>query len=280
MPDWLKKIPFWILGISTNYHSDWQYLIAASRMSSALSLATLFSVIAIVTKFADLVSLGKPALYLFIAAVVVYALAIIIIRFRAPIFLQEYSDFKAFDEKKHSHRWALWEFHTNLNALKSGFELLPEAVEKKLCINVTTPPSRSRLPLTKAFTGPCVSKAVIVKERDGSSPSYTMCVYHPLNFDRDLIMGFTMSSSVDPSAKKFVLAIREGEDKCDLKVKELFWMVLAAAAKENVVARLFAWAFVRISVLLMILAIIFAVMQTLAAPPAAPSAPSFFRYYA
>jgi hypothetical protein len=276
VPKWLKKLPFWILGISTNYHFDWQYVIAASRMNSALSLATLFSIIAIVTKFTDLVNLGNQALYLFISAVVIYALALVIIRFRAPVFLQEYADFKAFDDKKHSHRWALWELHTNLTLLKSGFGLLPEAVEKKLCVDVTTPPARSRLPTAKAFTGPCVTKTVTVEQRDKSLPTYTMCVHQPLNFDRDLIMGFTLKSSLDPVTKKFVLAIREGDTNRDLKVKELFWMILTAAAKENVVARWFAWAFVRIAVLLLILAIIFAVTHTLTAPPAKPSAPCCF----
>ena len=58
---------FSVEGVANNFRSDWQFLIAASRINSALSLATLFSLVAIVTKFADLVNLGTPALICFIS---------------------------------------------------------------------------------------------------------------------------------------------------------------------------------------------------------------------
>ncbi len=103
-------------------------------MSSALSLATLFSAIAILTKITDLANLGWPALGCFILAVTVYAMAILVIRLRAPAFLQEYSDYKAYDDKKHSHRWILWQFYTSLLTLNAGFKLLHETVEKKLSV--------------------------------------------------------------------------------------------------------------------------------------------------
>jgi len=76
-----------------------------------LSPATLFALIAIVTKFADLVNPGEPALYCFIAAAIFHAAAILIIKARAPRILQEYPDYKSFDEKKHSHWWILWRFY-------------------------------------------------------------------------------------------------------------------------------------------------------------------------
>src|SRR5262245_55830669 len=53
---------FSVEGVAKNFRFDWQFLIATSRINSALSLATLFSLLAIVTKFADLVNLGMPAL--------------------------------------------------------------------------------------------------------------------------------------------------------------------------------------------------------------------------
>ncbi|WP_320292967.1 hypothetical protein [Mesorhizobium humile] len=245
-------------------------------MSSALSLATLFSLIAIVTKFTDLVNLGRPALYCFIFAAIAYALAILVIRFRAPAFLQEYPDYKSFDDKKHSHRWVLWQFHTNLIALKGGFKLLPQTVEKKLSVNVTTPPGRTRLPVVTAFVGPSIEKDTPLKNPDGSTVTYKMRVHDPLNFDRDLIMGFTMMSNIDNVERKYVLAIREDDAKCDLKCKELFWIILTAAAKENTYSRWFAWALVRLSVLLLIFAVIVAVVHALWLP--APNAPSSFKY--
>jgi hypothetical protein len=265
---------FSVEGVAKNFRSDWQFLIAASRMSSALSLATLFSVIAIVTKFADLVNLGTYALACFIAAVVCYAVAIVIIKVRAPQIIQEYPDFKSYDDKKHSHRWVLWQFYHAIQSLEHGFKLLEETVAKRLSTDVATM-SRSRLPLTAAFRGNCLGKSVEIKQRDGSTPIYDFCVYEPLNFDRDLIMGFTMKSSADGIERKYVLPVRESDVKLDWKVKELFWIVLTEAAKENPVSRWVAWSLVRLAGALLFLAVGLAVSHVLLNPK--PQTPSLFQ---
>jgi hypothetical protein len=262
---------FSVEGVAKSFRSDWQFLIGASRMSSALSLATLFSVIAIVTKFADLVNLGIYALGCFIAAVVCYGVAIGIIKFRAPQILQEYPDFKSYDDKKHSHRWVLWQFYHAIQSLQHGFKLLEETVAKKLSKDVAAM-SRSRLPLTASFNGNCLAKSVEITQPDGSTPTYDFCVHEPINFDRDLIMGFTMKSSADGIERKYVLPIRESDEKLDLKVKELFWIVLTEAAKENPVSRWFAWSLVRLAGALLILAVGLAVGHVLLTPkPQTPS---------
>lgn len=268
---------FLVEGVAKSFRSDWQFLIGASRMSSALSLATLFSVIAIVTKFADLVNLGIYAVCCFIAAVVCYAVAIGIIKFRAPQILQEYPDFKTYDDKKHSHRWVLWQFYHEIQSLEHGFKLLEETVAKKLSKDVTTM-SRSRLPLTASFKGNCLAKSVKITQPDGSTPTYDFCVHEPINFDRDLIMGFTMKSSADGIERKYVLPIRESDEKLDLKVKELFWIVLTEAAKENPVSRWFAWSLVKLAGALLILAVGLAVGHVLLTPKPQTPSPCCFQY--
>lgn len=263
---------FSVEGVANNFRSDWQFLIAASRINSALSLATLFSLVAIVTKFADLVNLGTPALICFIVAAVGYALAVVIIKSRAPKILQEYPDYKAYEDKKHSHRWILWQFYHAVQTLENGAKLLQETIEKKLSSDVAAL-SRSRLPLNASFGGTCIAKSVTITQRDGSAPTYDMCVYAPYNFDRDLILGFTIKSSVDGVERKYVLPIREGDPKIDLKIKELFWITLTEAAKEDPVSRWIAWTLVRASGLLLIGAVILAVAHVLSTPkPITPAA--------
>ena len=272
-----RTYSFSVEGVAKSFRSDWQFLIEASRMSSALSLATLFSVIAIVTKFADLVNLGTYALSFFIAAVACYAVAIGIIKFRAPQILQEYPDFKSYDDKKHSHRWALWQFYHEIQTLEHGFKLLQETVAKKLSKDVVAM-SRSRLPLTASFKGNCLAKSVEITQPDGSTPTYDFCVHEPINFDRDLIMGFTMKSSADGIQRKYVLPIRENDEKLDLKIKELFWIVLTEAAKENPVSRWIAWSLVRLAGALLILAVGLAVGHVLLSPKPQTSSPCCFQY--
>lgn len=121
-----------IEGVASNFRSDWQYIIAASRINSALSLVTLFSVLAVVTKFADLKNLGTTALYTLIASSIIYLVALVIIKLRAPKFLQDFQDYKGYEDKKNSHRWILWQFYHNLTEMKRGFSLLAELIEKLL----------------------------------------------------------------------------------------------------------------------------------------------------
>lgn len=268
---------FSVEGVAKNFRFDWQFLIAASRINSALSLATLFSLIAIVTKFADLVNLGTRALVCFIAASAGYAVAIVIIKMRAPRILQEYPDYKSYEDKKHSHRWILWQFYHEVQTLKYGAKLLQETIEKKLSSDVGTLP-RSRLPLNKSFSGTCIAQRVTITQRDGSVPTYDMCVHAPYNFDRDLIMGFTIKSSVDGVERKYVLPIREGDPKIDLKIKELFWITLTEAAKENPLSRWIAWTLVRTSGCLLVAAVILAVGHVLLTPKPVSPHPCCFRY--
>ena len=287
MPSWskvgssLKTVIVWplALGIPKNYRRDWQYVIAASRMTSALSLATLFSVIAIVTKMTDLVNLGRPTLACFVLAVLAYVLAILVIRFRAPAFLQEYPDYKSFDDKKHSHRWILWELWNNLPLFENGFALLRETVEKRLTTDVTTPLSRSQLPVARSFQRPLITGTMNGEPLGGVTPVLEFKAYEPMNFDRDLIMAFTMTSSADNIERKYVLPIREGDAKRDLKCKELFWIIFTRAAKENPRSKYLAWVLVRVSVLLIAVALLLAVIHSiLGASPKPAGAAAYFQY--
>ena len=263
MPDWLKSLCSPRSGASSDYGLHWQYLIAASRMSSALSLATLFSAIAILTKITDLANLGWPALGCFILAVTVYAMAILVIRLRAPAFLQEYSDYKAYDDKKHSHRWILWQFYTSLLTLNAGFKLLHETVEKKLSVDVTTLSPRSYLPVAASFLRPCTKGTASIAHSTGSASIYDMCVHKPLNFDRDLIMGFTMKSRSGGVERRYVLAVQEADEERELKCKELFWIIFTESAKENPKSREYARDLIRVSSVFLFLAILLSILHSI-----------------
>lgn len=268
---------FSVKGVAKNFRFDWQFLIAASRINSALSLATLFSLIAIVTKFADLINLGTPALICLIVAAAEYALAIMVIKTRAPQILQEYPDYQSYVDKKHSHRWVLWQFYHGVQMLKNGAKLLQETIEKKLSSDITKLP-RSRLPLNASFSRTCIARSVTITQSDGSSPTYDMCVYVPYNFDRDLIMGFTIKSSLDGVERRYVLPIREDDPKVELKIKELFWITLTEAARENPVSRWIAWTLVRTSGMLLIVAVILAVGHVLITARAVTPDPCCFQH--
>ncbi len=249
-----------IEGVAHNFRSDWQYIIAASRVNSALSLATLFSVLAIVTKFADLQNLGTAAVYTLVISSVLYIVAIAIIKLRAPDFLQDFQDYKAFEDKKNSHRWILWEFYFNLAKLKHGFWLLKESIDKDLSFE-SRAVKRKQSQVIPLYIGEHVEGELTISPRSGLKSTYKMTAYKPFNFGRDLIMSFTLEEN--KVMTRYILPLREDDPKCEQKCKELFWMIFTEAAKENKPSRVIAAALIRISMLLFAVAIVLAVHHAL-----------------
>jgi hypothetical protein len=249
-----------IRSVGSNFRSDWQYLIAASRINSALSLVTLFSVLAAVTKFADLVNLGTAALYTLIASSIIYLVALAIIKLRAPKFLQDFQDYKGYDDKKNSHRWILWEFYHNLRNLKHGLWLLPESIEKELSFE-TANVDLEQCPVIPLHSGEHIKGEVTLSSRGGPNMTYKMVAFKPINFGRDLVMAFTMEK--DQILTRYVLPIRECDPKCEAKCKELFWIIFTEAAKENALSRRIAWFLIRVSAGLFFVALFLAVFHSL-----------------
>lgn len=257
---WRAIVARW-KGATRNFRSDWQYVIAASRINSALSLVTLFSVLAILTKVTDLMNLGVWALYSLVGSTITYLAALLLIKLRAPAFLQEYADYKAYDDKKHSHRWALWEFYFNLTKLKNGFSLLQESIEKQLSLKATDS-ALDKLRVKPNFSGEHIAGTMKLPSSSGVAPmTVTAQVFPPINFKRDLYMAFTITKN--QTVERYVLPIREGDATRDNKCKELFWIVFSEAAKENRFSKWLATNLIRLSVLLLFAAFGFAIYHSL-----------------
>lgn len=260
-------------GVARNFRSDWQFLIAASRINSVLSLATLFSILALVTKFADLVRLGTAALYTLIASSIIYSVGLAIIKLRAPHFLQDFPDYKSYDDHKHSHRWILWEFYHNLTKLKRGFSLLPESIEKLLSFESASV-DIEQCPIVPLYHGEHVKGEITLSPPGGPKTTCKMVAFKPINFDRDLVMAFTMEE--EHVVTRYVLPIREDDPKCEAKCKELFWIIFTEAAKENALARRIAWFLIRLSAWLFWATLILAVLHAL--PKGEAPTPYDFHY--
>jgi hypothetical protein len=262
-----------IEGVARNFRSDWQYVIAASRISSALSLVTLFSVLAVVTKFTDLMNLGTAALYTLIASSIIYLVALTIIKLYAPKFLQDFQSYKDYEDKKNSHRWILWQFYHNLTELKRGFSLLLESIEKQLSFESSTV-DLEQSPLIPLYTGEHVEGEITLSLPGSPAATYKMMAYKPVNFDRDLFMAFTTEK--DKVLQRYVLPIREDDPKCEAKCKELFWIIFSEAAKENGLSRTIAWFLIKVSAGLLFVALFLAVFHSLTKGEA--PTPSNFHY--
>lgn len=243
-------------GVDKNFRSDWPYLILASRINSALSLATIFSLIAILTRFSSLEELGRFALYCFLIASISYLTAIaIIVRF-APAFLREFPNYSNFKAQDNSHRWILWEFYHGVQESSGGLKLLPETISKNLSVNINSL-SRSGLPIKKAFKS-LAHEELFPYEDKTKTERYQVRLYEPVNFDRDLLFGFAIFDA-QGGEKRYVLPIREKDKEVEAKCKELFWILFTAAAKEHPYARRLAWLLLRLSGLFLLAAAAFAI---------------------
>jgi hypothetical protein len=262
-----------IEGVAHNFRSDWQYIIAASKVNSALSLVTMFSVLAVVTRFGDLLNLGTKAVYALLISSILYVAAITIIKLRAPAFLQDFQDYKAFEDKKNSHRWILWQFYHNLAKLKRGFSLLNESIDKQLSFESRTV-KRKQCPVIPLYIGKHLEGDLTILPPSGLKSTYKMTAYEPFNFGRDLIMAFTLEE--DKVITRYILPLREDDPKREEKCKELFWIIFTEAAKENKYSRIIAGALIQISMLLFAVALVLAVYHAMTRT-AAPT-PCDFKY--
>ncbi len=240
-------------GVSEKFRSDWQYLILASKMNSTLSLATLLSVIAVVTRLSNINAIGYVAIYFFFGAFISYLMAIALIVMFAPAFLREFPNYSDFSAQENSHRWILWQFYHEIQKLTGGFKLLEETVQKKLSTNINSL-GRSRLPTNRAFENLVAEETIDDGNDKGRSEECKVRLYKPINFDRDILLGFAI---IDGGGieKRYVLPIREKDKDVEAKCKELFWILFTKAAKECPRSRRVTWFLVLLSVFLFLAAV-------------------------
>lgn len=223
-------------GVSKNFRADWNFAISVSRITSVASIATIFSLAAIVTDFQKFQKLGNVAVVCFAAAIGLYVVAFAIIKFRAPPFLQDNPNYKAFEDQKHSHRWILWLFYESISTYSGGASILHESIEKKLSLDIS-----QLTGLPSNFSGESVKKSFDNTAGAQGSNIITLEAFKPQNHERDLYMFFTVAGPGAASIKQYFLPIKEDDPELDAKMRELFWIIFTEAAKTNPVSKFFAW---------------------------------------
>lgn len=223
-------------GVNKSFRSDWNFAISVSRITSVASIATVFSLAAIVTDFQKFQKLGDSAVVCFALAIGFYLIAFSTIKFRAPRFLQENPNYKTFEDQKHSHRWILWLFYFSIRDYKDGVSILQESIEKKLSQDIS-----QLTACAPKFWGESVKKSFVQNAGASGSSIITGEAFRPQNHDRDLYMFFTLDDPNAGGMKQYFLPIEEGDAKLEAKIRELFWIIFTEAAKTNPVSKFVAW---------------------------------------
>jgi hypothetical protein len=226
--------------VKQHFHYDWNFAIAASRVNSLPAIGVAISLSALVLNLEKSVELGDCVFNLIWLAIVLYLVAVVIIKSRAPRILQEYPSFKSYLDFGHSHRWALWSLHFNMLNLSDGARLGREAVAKGLTI---TTPSQAyvMLPTAEIFGGTPKYREAKKKKKDARPE--IVAIYQPYNVGRDLYLGLQIDG------QRYVVTIEESDPSLDAKIKEMFWMIVSEAGDTNPVSKGFAWGLLSLALL-------------------------------
>lgn len=217
----LPAIP---VAVSKHFRFDWQFVIALSRLPLLRPAATTISLAPIVLQVAGLTQLQLGNFLVLWVASVAFVLAFVVIKLRAPSLIQDYANYRQFDDWGHSHRWIVWLFNHFLRELAQWERIARETVAKKLSREIA---EGDKLP----FELPARTNKDAVE------------VAKPINESRDIHLPMWIDG------KPYLLSMREQDAELAAKVKELFWILYTECAKCRPVSRFLAWFFFAIAVL-------------------------------
>lgn len=213
--------------VSKHYRFDWQFAIELSRVTGLRFLSILFLVIPIIIGINEATSLKIPDL-LYVSAASFF-FAVLIILFRSPRFIQEYSDYGKYLERKNSHRWIVWQLYTYLDALEDWGGVIRETVSKGLSVKVGSIADEQ-------------IREKILDALEGFRSEDALVAAVPIIVQRDIYLPFIIDQA------DYVLFMKEDEETLEKKEKELFWIIFTAAAKQYKIARAICWVFIVIAI--------------------------------
>jgi len=221
--------------VSRYFRFDWNYALNVARLPALRPASIIISLMPVLASVMDWLSVNIANVWLLWTASIFFLAGYLILKLRAPPFIQEYQFYSQYESRGHSHRWIVWEFYTNLASL-SGWEYIVRETKEKL-ISV---PCDSMSDFEVCRLSPVFD----------SLPAQSIHVAPPIQVARDIYLPIRVGD------EKLVLPMRESDPELSLKQKELFWILLTQCAKERPIWRTFVWLFFGASGILYLVTVI------------------------
>lgn len=216
--------------VSRFYRLDWSYALKIVRISYFRLLSKLVISTPFIAPFFPILQFDKPQVFALWSASALYLVGYLLLKLRAPLFLQEYRNFKAFESCGHSHRWILWLFHEYLPVFKDPVKVLRETVDKGLSVPAAITNVNRR-----------VYAVLPVSSELKESELKVARTYKPVNLNNDLYFVFDLH--VQTKAVKYVLPMQESDPALRNRQRELYWITFGACASARKWSRRFVWFF-------------------------------------
>jgi hypothetical protein len=217
--------------VSRFFYLDWAFALRIVKFEIIKWLSPLLFATGITARYFPIMRFNLPQVFLLWAASASFLIGYLILRFRAPRFLQEYKHFKEYQDFSHSHRWIVWQIHIQSTALQSAADLLRETIDKGLSLDTSS--------ISK---GAVYRVCPLVPQAIDSKPK----MYEPINLNNDIYLVFDLDS------KRYVLPVQESDPALDSRQKELFWTLYTACTTARPLARVMFWAFILAAIVFLI----------------------------
>jgi len=210
------------ISVSRYFHLDWNYALRIVRFQVLTWISPLIFATGILTRFFPVMNFRVPQVACLWVASASFLLGFFILRIRAPLFMQEYKNFKEYDDVGHSHRWILWQYNAYLPSLSPSEResVLRELIDKGLAFAVSCQTD-------ELVYGACP----IARGPDNGSSE--LC--KPVNLNADLYATFYVDN------RSYVLPVQLTDPNAKERQRELFWILYTRCADTRQIARLLVW---------------------------------------
>jgi hypothetical protein len=206
--------------VSRYFRLDWNYALRVVRIRWFQLAAQLVISTPLIAQFAPLRALNEPRVWALWVSSGFFLLGFVVLRLRAPIFIQEYRNYKEYADFGHSHRWILWQFQLSLAVFRRPELVLQETIDKELSL----PAGMQLTEIGKYDVTPFFG-----------APSNLAFDARPVNLNNDLYFPFWLNM------QRYVLPIQEFDPRMRDRERELFWIIFTYGATARPVARFVVW---------------------------------------
>jgi hypothetical protein len=207
--------------VSNWFRFDWNYTLRIIKVQYFRWVAQLAISTPLLAPFLPVFDLQRPQVQLIWGGGASFLVGYLILNWRAPPLLREYSSYKEFGDHGHAHRWIVWLLQEALPFFDDQARIMNETIDKGLSVATRT----LELP----------PEAYAVAPLFPAPSSLDLTIFRPINLNNDIYLPFHLGG------KRYVLPMQAADSHVEDREKELFWIIYSGCASSRKFSRKIVW---------------------------------------
>lgn len=207
--------------VSNWFRFDWNYTLRIIKIQYFRWLAQIAISTPLLAPVLPMLDFQRPQVQLLWGGGASFLIGYMLLKWRAPPLLREYSSYKEFEDRGHAHRWIVWLLQEHVPFFDDPLQVMRETIDKGLSVATRTlgvPPGAYAV--APIFPAPAAPGLVI---------------FRPINLNNDIYLPFHLDG------ERYVLPVQEADPHVKDREKELFWVIYTECASSRRVSRALVW---------------------------------------